>query len=424
MRGPKKGQLPKYLAYALPPNDQDRESRVCQYDDLELHDVPLRARESFIDYEGVCLFAGAFETIKGTRGGNRFVVCTAESDLDLREREFWTAIAKGKFIVFLVPRLPKFLGDDLNVDLFRRILDGINIYWENLQSPLAHIHSEVPEFQEFIERYGTAHNRYRLRDGSAKRICGVEGYALGFSIADKVFILPCAFPETHEQAGEMAVTAIRAARDYRERIREAFPEWIAEYRFEKEGGLIAKAEELRGQLLTIESEIDVYKQYKGALCFRSDPLVRVVTEVLHGFFGLDLEVEEKRVEDAALKDEQGNIVAVFEIKGVNGDFTRQNVNQVDSHRERLNLPASTPGILLMNTIMSAESLADKDQPPHPDIIKKAVADNVLLVRTLDLLRCANLSETGKLSREQFRETILGQAGWLKAYGEGMEVVRE
>ena len=58
------------------------------------------------------------------------------------------------------------------------------------------------------------------------------------------------------------------------------------------------------------------------------------------------------------------IQAVIEIKGVKGNFTRANVNQVDSHRERLKLPPTTPGILVMNTLMGVGSLQEKDQPPH------------------------------------------------------------
>jgi hypothetical protein len=125
---------------------------------------------------------------------------------------------------------------------------------------------------------------------------------------------------------------------------------------------------------------------------------------------------------ALLKDADG--VTVFEIKGVNGSFSRQNVNQVDSHRERLSLPATTLGILIMNTVMSAESLADKDQAPHPDIIKKAVADKVLLLRTVDLLRCADLCQTGVLSKEAFRGALLSQGGWLRVDGDKVVLVSE
>ncbi len=426
--GQGKSSLPKYLGYALPCDELDGKSRVHQYDDLELHDVPLMAQTSFPDFEGVILFGGAFEE----HGQDSFIgepvaTCAAPSDLDLRDREFYTAVQKGKTVVFLVPNLPTTLGYhsvDPRVDLFRRVMNTHGIHWDVLRSPIAHVRSDIPEFQEFIERFGTVHHCYSLRGDLTKQLCGGRGMVFAFTIADRVFVLPCAYPQTHQQAVEMAVTAVRAARDYRERIKETFPEWVAEYRFGKEGQLIAKGEELRGQLLTLESEIDVYKQYKGALCFRSDPLVRVVTEVLHDFFGIELEIDEKYIEDATLKDDNGNILAVFEIKGVNGDFKREDVNQVDSHRERAGLGSQTPGILIMNTRMSAKSLADKDNPPHPDIIKKAVADNVLLVRTLDLLRCADLCQAGKLPKEQFRATILTQAGWLKCHGETAEVAKQ
>ena len=81
-----------------------------------------------------------------------------------------------------------------------------------------------------------------------------------------------------------------------------------------------------------------------------------------------------------------------------------------------------PGVLIMNTIMSAESLTDKDQHPHPDIVKKAAADNVLLIRTLDMLRCADLCQRGKLNKEDFRRAILTRAGWLKAADDGIEII--
>ena len=108
-------------------------------------------------------------------------------------------------------------------------------------------------------------------------------------------------------------------------------------------------------------QIDSYARFKAALCYRSDPLVEVVRDVLAHFFKIQLTIDDKCVEDATLEAENGAVVAVFEIKGVNGSFTRANINQVDSHRERLGVSPDTPGILIMNTMMSANSLAMKDE---------------------------------------------------------------
>ena len=74
---------------------------------------------------------------------------------------------------------------------------------------------------------------------------------------------------------------------------------------------------------------------------------------MRGFLGVSLTIDDKCIEDATLRDDQGSILAVFEIKGVKGNFKRDNVNQVDSHREGLGGAPNTPGILIMNTFMDA-----------------------------------------------------------------------
>jgi hypothetical protein len=153
-------------------------------------------------------------------------------------------------------------------------------------------------------------------------------------------------------------------------------------------------------------------------------LVDVVINIFEKFFGISLEKEEKFIEDAILKDDDGNIKGVFEIKGVNRNFARKDINQVDSHRERLDLNPDTTGILVMNTLVNAKSLTEKDQPPHPDIIKKAIADNVLLVRTIDLLRFADGVEAGILKKEDFLAMLISRSGWLKVADSRCEVVEE
>lgn len=125
-----------------------------------------------------------------------------------------------------------------------------------------------------------------------------------------------------------------------------------------------------------------------------------------------LVVDDRCVDDATLRGDGDSIIAVFEMKGVKRNFSRADVGQVDAHRERLGLPAGTPGILIMNTMMVADSLKAKDQAPHPDIIKKAVAEHVVLIRTLDLLRLADAAEAGDLDREQFRRDLLRDSGWM------------
>ena len=135
-------------------------------------------------------------------------------------------------------------------------------------------------------------------------------------------------------------------------------------------------------------------------------------------------MDDKLIEDASIRNPNGEIRAVIEIKGVKGSFKREHVNQVDSHRERLGVGPDTPGILLMNTYKDVNSLENKDERPHPDIVRKAADDGVLLVRTLDLLRLADLVEKGLISGQQVLDWILSAAGWLKVENGTVEVLQE
>lgn len=427
----------RFLSYGLPCENYKIKYAIHDCDEFEVDDEPLGASVSFLNYDGIVVFAGVFEKI------NRYIEhdvlhgdfpqtsisCIALNDLDLRERELFTAMRKDKIAIFLVPRLPRGDSDKKevsNTDLFRRFLESFKISWVSLQEPVSHLNSQISEFQPYIEQYGVAHvfitREYSNRD-SIKVICGNDDHPAACSLFDKAFILPCSYPKTHEQALGAAESAIKAVIAYRKRVSKAKPKWISEFRFTQENSLINNAKELQQQLNKIETKIDSYGNYKGALCYRSDPLVDIVINIFVKFFEISLVKEDEFVEDASLKDESGNRTAVFEIKGVNRNFDRQNVNQVDSHRERLGLQPNIPGILVMNTLMSAKSLNEKDQPPHPDIIKKAVTDNVLLLRTIDLLRFADCVEAGIFKKEDFMDTLMSQSGWLKVADNKCEVVK-
>jgi len=424
--------VPRFLAYALPRGKDDDKAVIHELDDLDLHDVPLRHADSFLAFDGVVVLAGVFEkiTIREFDGLDPPDVRCATSDLDRREREFYTLTNRGQPFVFLVQPILHRLGYDTlkdHSDLFRRVISSLPLEWDLLSDTAANLQSRIPEFRSFVERYGAAsvwfQPSYNYK-GEATIIAGAERQFFGFEIRQRVFFLPCHKPQTHDEAVQMAADAARAVIAYRRRMSEEMPEWAAEFQFTAEVELRDALNRNRKEAVRLEGELDAYTKRKGALCFRSEPLVDVVVSMLASVFGLRIESEEQCVEDARVLDMDDNIIAVVEIKGISGSFTRQHVNQVDSHRERLKLPSATPALLIMNTKMAADSLAEKDEAPHPDIIKKAVQDNVLLVRTLDLLRYADLVESGTIAKDNFRTTILSESGWLRVEDNAITVLKE
>ena len=415
------------LAYALPRDRRDADSRLIACNGFELHDEPLRSPVSFLDYDGVVTVAGAFESYRDSFPPE--MVCIARADLDLREREFFTAAQQNKTAIFLVPHLPTRIGHgsvEPDCDLFRRVAQRLDVYWDCLDNPDPAIDSLIPEFKDFISRYGTGYvilSHDKDNEEWIKPICASSQEVFGLVAGGKIFFLPCTVAQTHDQIVQIALAAVEAAIAYRKRISTDLPEWVAEFSFGREASLQTEVGDHYKRLIELNEEIGQYGKFKGALCYQSDPLVGVVSRVLDRFLGLTLCIDDKCIEDAMMKGDDGEIIAVFEIKGVKGNFTRKNVNQIDSHRERLGLSTDTPGVLIMNTIMSAASLQEKDQPPHPDIIKKAVSDNVLLIRTLDLLRYADCVEKGVLARDTFKKDILAEAGWLKVENDTAQVVK-
>ncbi len=423
------GKLPRLLAYALPRARNDNESKVKTFDEFVLHDEPLGSSASFLDYDGVALLAGGFETVHSSMMEPPRMVCVSRSDLDLREREFFSVVQHGKPVIFLVPHLAQtvgFGGVNPQSDLFRRFAQALNLGWHCREQPSPVVESHVPEFRDYINRFGTGYVEFHFnkeQEDLFKPLCGSSDGTFGLVVAGKIFLLPSAVPKTEGQLDQMLVAAIRATLAYRKRMSSQMPAWVSEFVFTHEADLRSQLEDIQKKALELEGEIDRYTDFKGALCYQSEPLVGVVSKILRDFLGITLTVDDKCIEDATLRDGQDNVLAVFEIKGVKGNFTRNNVNQVDSHRERLGVLTNTPGILIMNTLMDADSIKEKDQGPHPDIIKKAAADGVLLVRTLDLLRYANAVEEGILKQEEFRKTILAESGWLKVEKGVAKVVR-
>ena len=413
----------KVLAYALP-HAKGTET-VAGPNNLELFQTPMGTDTRFQDYPLVILFAGAFEKLKGDdwgRSGER-PVCINQADLDLRVREVWTTLERNGTVVFLVPPMK----DDAvaDTDLFRRVLDTIRVHWSPVD-PHSKMTNRIPEFSEFLATFGTAYVRFQYFSADSKDIDSfafLGGYSFGFTYGSNLFFLPVVIPSSVTQAQRMVFMVAQAILEYRKRTSTELPTWLDEFQFHKESSLRVRAKALTAELKILEGAIADYKSLKGALCYRSEALVEVIVQLFLAKFEIKLHVEEKRVEDAQIVNDQGAIEAVIEIKGVNGSFARNQVNQVDSHRERLGVSPTVPGILIVNTHMDAETVAQKDQAPHPEIIQKAADDNVLLIRTLDLLRFVDLIERGEQTAGAFKKMILGNAGWLKVTESCATVIR-
>jgi hypothetical protein len=199
-----------------------------------------------------------------------------------------------------------------------------------------------------------------------------------------------------------------------ERLRDDLPGWAVEYRFPNETNLIEEYRQRSKDISDLENRLRDFDRLKRVLVLQSEPLVDAIIDLFDKIFQLKLRREEAFREDLTLLDPQGNVVALIEVKGVNGGVGREHVNQADSHRARADLPLEFPSLLIVNTHMKAsKSLADKDKAVATEQIVHAARNNVLILRSLDLLNLASLLLSGKLDLEGVIELLTKSSGWLR-----------
>lgn len=424
------GSKDVFLVYGL--GEADSPSTFREYDEFALEIASFGSRVSFLDFDGVLVVAGLFETIHRVRGPLSQVMATPRleydvGDLDHRWREFSSLFEQDRPFVFLVPWLPDRVGPHLlppHSDLFRRVTHAMEIPWTADKTPVIPLGTQITEFEDYMNRYGTARVRFALPaiDGHFTTISADAESCYAFTIEDRVFFLPCPPLSPSLDLLDLMRSAITGVRSYRLKKRTRLPDWVNLRRFVREQGMEEQREDLEATLTSIKAELQRYRDLKAVLCLRGDALATLVLDILRETLELKIQSEDECIEDASFLDERGERSGVIEVKGVNRNFTRGQIHQVNSHRERRGLSSSAPGVLIVNTMMNAKSMSEKDTPPHPDIIKAAVSNRTLLLRTFDLLRMVDLIESGKVTNEECRTALLSQTGWLTVEDDSQLVV--
>lgn len=416
----------RILAYGLPNSTPQAEHSVTRLG-VSLDSHPLGSNCRFEDYDLIVMFAGSFEehtTDSGLRPRFKY-----QRELDARDREFWTCFRKGRTFVFLLSDL---LFDDNipgTIDLFRRVMKKVPAYWHNIPAD-GSLHCKIDDFASYIEKYGIAYSQarftdYRFGKYSVSYISGGEDNATAFIATDQVFVLPARVPNSYEDALDMAALATCNVLQYLERVSTRLPEWSREFEFSREEGSRKARDEAQVAVKQTSEALADYETRKRALCCQSDPLVAVVGDLLRNIFELHIDGDDrKRMEDLRILDEQGKVVALIEVKGISGNLKSRDVGQANLHRDRQDFPSTTPSILILNTFLKATSLEEKDQPPNQEQIKYAARQNVLVMRTLDLLRFVDLVERGIATPQQFYDVVMSDNGWLRVDADAFTVIHD
>ncbi|MBE3128423.1 MAG: hypothetical protein IMZ60_01960 [Actinobacteria bacterium] len=360
----------------------------------------------FQDYDGVVIFQGIWDQ-------------SQRDLLDKRIKEVFHLYKKNSFICFLADKNVEERAFDLANQIFRKMLPGISCTdvgkFYNLK-----IYRD--ELKAYMDEYGIPNLMFNIYSDKGYEVIISKldtKEVAGFCFNGKIFYLPCHIVHRDEESMKRLFTLLcNGLVSLYKKYQWTIPEWANDYKFIKEIKLINNKKEREKELSEINKKINVFMNYKRVLILSDNQLKEAVADMLERGFRFRVDRKEEFIEDLKIsyynKEEKKYYKALVEVKGVNRNVDRQSINELDSHRDRRNLKSNFPGILIANTfIKSSNSIKNKDKPISNDQIEHARRNNILILRTIDLIRALNIIINDDQKYPFLVKKLFTEKGWLE-----------
>jgi len=374
----------------------------------------------FTEFDIVVIHYGVFLV----KGSTSFAVY--ESELTKRKKEMAEFLKKkGTTVCFLIKEIEDDPISMSDKDLVIHTLLNYAIMPYDITVEEVDFKVNRGEFKSFLDKYGVS--KYKLEFGADnyKILCSSGNDIFGIALHSKLICLPYHFTDATNAARvkEFTTTLLDCVLSYRSRIYFEAPCWLSDFTFKEELRLREKKKSIEETLEKIDEDLKEFDKYKRILFLGDDELKNEVKDILIEVFGFIVEDNEKFIEDLLIKDAENNPIVLLEVKGLNGNVRRGDISQLDAHRDRNDLPPEFPALLIANTMMKGTtSINDKEIEIHPDQVRHAVDNNIVIIRTLDVLRVLDLVLSKKLEASKFLEIIKTQKGWLKVDKTNIEII--
>ena len=247
---------------------------------------------------------------------------------------------------------------------------------------------------------------------------------MGLLLNRSEYFVPALEPDQHlESIIEYFQLLAEAITSVQNKNHVVVPEWVEAYQFHEEKSLMEERMQLLRMVSQINQRFEQLTTYKSALVQSGPELVSSVSAILAVTLGTKIDNIDDFREDVKILGEDGNAIAICEIKGINRGIKRENINQTDTHREKSGFGDDFPAILIANTnIKTARTLTEKKHDPDIEQVKHAVKNRVLIILTIDLLDLLRLVICGKLTPEAARTYVLSNVGWLRVEGDQIQIL--
>lgn len=393
-----------------------------------IHFVGRDQNYEFDCYDGVVVFQGVFEHLQRNDGylDSTEWISSDKDDLDRRYKESLKLIEKGGFVLLIQSRAfhDYFGGEDcMKTDLIKRLTNFHGVRRYDYDESSAVVSALKPELVNFCATYGRAYSYFSVNpdnDCDFLPLVKVGRNVVGCSFYKSIYVVPSMLPRLDdcEKYFSSLVDPIIAIHKKR---RLELPEWAAAPFFDDEKERHARIAECEKMIAEEKKLLEGYARCKRVLFSSGEELVADVALVLRMISGVKIDATDEKKEDCKLIDNDGRVLALVEVKGVNGNLKLSHVAQSYEHRERTPGYENLPVLLIANTyIGTARSMTEKDRPPPDEQVEIAAKHKVLILRTIDLLNLLRLCLAKKITQVEILKSLLERVGWWRVEGSAVE----
>jgi hypothetical protein len=394
--------------------------------------VDFYSSRNLSEADGVIIPQGIFEKIEtrtdlfsGLFGEKTFVLMDKSLMLE-RERQVFNLLRDGKWICFLVGEITDQIAQGLHsepifdTDLCKRILNAFLIDRRRryrLEIPLE-LKVRDEEFEPYMRHYGRPTTVFELpQDLPTERhaIAWLGNGVVGMEIDAQLFFLPFESSRRTLEVATRVLTLLTAAinRYRRDRI-IAVPDWVDEFHFKSEEPLYLEINDLLGKLNRLESELASLKDYKAILASSGIYLRNKLVALFESVFGLKVQCMDREERFLVVKDDDSP-VALVESEGIHGPVQMASIERLARARKQHGLSDSFPAALLINNDMAITNVGERSATTiAPAILENALRQNLLVMRSIDLLFLLNHLEKSPNKKSRMLDLLTSGGGWLKA----------
>jgi hypothetical protein len=193
---------------------------------------------------------------------------------------------------------------------------------------------------------------------------------------------------------------------------EEYPAYLDAIEIGDERAARQRIQQLQAELTSLAKALDDARRIKKILYV---PESRLRQELIT-FLSEDLHIKawpEGEHHVFWLQDDTGESWCLGEVRSSEENVTKEHLAHLMVERMRAGKPETTPTFLVVNSMRSGSTMEERDQPVPDDVIRRAVEDHIVVVRTLDLVRLERRASNGLPSAEPLVDALRRSGGWFE-----------